>query len=227
MHNKFNVHNLLSLEEEEIAELVKEFCLPPICYMTSSGHGWNTGGKRSFDGSLRENQFNSIVEGKISVLCHMLRDKGLVIETHQLATEHDDVPLWERCKRENEIFDEFKNTHLVLGHAIHADAFSKPSANGTTTFHFKGSSAAFFGDVMQDSLIQAHQLRNRGVKTANFKILRDTKAHWILTEAAFMTNPREKELLKSDGFRNINAVASVNAVLETAVLHYKRFVSWE
>jgi N-acetylmuramoyl-L-alanine amidase len=224
MLRDFNTYNLLSMDDEQVKDLLAEVHFQPTCYITSSGHGWNTGGKRSFDGTLRENQYNSIVEAKIAVLCYLLQEKGLPIEVRQVATDHYDVPLHERVRREHEFFEEFHRTHLVLGHDIHADAFSSSSANGTTTFHFKGSKAALFAEVTQDNLIQRTQLKNRGVRDANFKMLRDTKAPWILTEAAFMTNPREKELLKSDGFRNINAMAHVDSLLETVVLHYKQFL---
>ena len=36
--------------------------------ITDDGHGWYTPGKRSTDESLRENEFNSIVEGKFMLL---------------------------------------------------------------------------------------------------------------------------------------------------------------
>lgn len=228
MHSKFNTYALLSMSQPEVEAFIVANPVPPILYITDSGHGWNTGGKRSKDGSLRENQFNSIVEAKISMICHLLRKKGLDITVIQLAPEHQDIHRNIRIKREHAIFEKYKDTHLILGHSIHADAYIQPSANGTTTFHYKGSKAVIFAQAMQNNLIEATGLRNRGViDFKKFDLLKKTKSPFILTEAAFMTNPEELVLLKSDHFRDINAVASVDAVLEVAFVHYKEFISWE
>ena len=226
MHRTINVHNLLSMDDDQVKELLQEVYFHPTCYMTDSGHGWNTGGKCSLDGTLKENQYNSIVEGKIAMLCHLLKDKGLPLEYYQISPEYDDTPLEVRVQREKEIFRRYKSTHLVLGHSIHADAFPDDiTANGTGTFYYMGSRSVIFGEVMQKNLIERTHLADRGVRPKNLKMCRDTAAPWILTEAAFMTNPREKELLKSDGFRNINAIAHVDGLLETVVLHYQKLLS--
>ena len=55
---------------------------PPVCesvrnafrdwvVVIDDGHGWMTSGKRSTDGSLRENEFNSSMEDKFTLMLNM------------------------------------------------------------------------------------------------------------------------------------------------------------
>lgn len=189
---------------------------PPIQLMTDAGHGWETIGKRSFDGSLRENDYNTSVERKIGMLVHVAKQAGVDIVHSLLSPEHYDISLDKRVDRERSIYAANHRDRLVLGISIHADAFGDPSPNGTTTFHCRNSQSKLFAKEVHDALLSVNGLRDRGVRVANFKILRETSAPWILVEAAFMTNEMEKEKLKTEYFRNINALSLFNSVFTTA-----------
>lgn len=217
------------MEKEELKDFLAENPIPPIIFDTDSGHGILTRGKRDQGDSMREKMYNSAVEGKIGLLISLLQDKGLDITHKMLSPEQHDTPRSVRIQREHEIFDEFCHTHLILGESIHADGFPDPSANGTTTYIFKGSSSVAFAQILHQKKIERTGLRNRGILDhKKFDLLKMTKAPFVLSEAGFMTNPKELKLLKSDAFRNINAIASVDAVLETAFLHHEKFITgWQ
>ncbi|MGV3488516.1 MAG: N-acetylmuramoyl-L-alanine amidase, partial [Tuberibacillus sp.] len=65
---------------------------------------------------------------------------------------------------------------------------------------------------VQSELVKATGLSNRGVKTANLHVLRETNMPAILTECGFITNRKEAALLESDAFRRKCAQAIVTAI---------------
>jgi N-acetylmuramoyl-L-alanine amidase len=74
--------------------------------------------------------------------------------------------------------------------SIHANAFGDASANGTETFcHTNASSTSTdLRNKIQADLIAALGLRNRGAKTADFFVLRNTQMPATLSELGFVTN---------------------------------------
>jgi N-acetylmuramoyl-L-alanine amidase len=97
--------------------------------------------------------------------------------------------------------------------SIHANAFSDPSAHGTETFAFaEGGLGAALRNLVQSEMIAAWGLTNRGNKTANFAVLRDTAAPAILHELAFITNATDVLKLGSATERQKAAVAHLRAI---------------
>lgn len=82
--------------------------------------------------------------------------------------------------------------------SIHLNSFTTPDIGGVETFYCQGS---FAGErlayLVQKSLMQQFDLQDRGVKTAKFYVLRHSTMPTILTELAFISNPREEQLLIS------------------------------
>lgn len=201
-----------SIPIDRMAKIIKE-----LHVITDSGHGWLTEGKRSTDGSLRENEFNSAVEDKVTYLLDQL-----YISYDMLAPEWNDVKPSVRIEREHRFYDNAiaKGKKLILGTSIHADAFENPQAHGRTIFHYdnsiKGLTLAENITKQCNINLRDYPITSRGIKTANFFMLRDTKAVWNLCEAAFMTNEVDLKWLKDDGFRNDFAKSIVEAILLTA-----------
>ncbi len=93
--------------------------------------------------------------------------------------------------------------------SIHHNAFSSSAARGTETFSFaNGTTSAMVRDQIQDELINAHGLVNRGSKTANFHVLRETSMPAALSETGFLTSPIDSAVLSAPG-----------ASLKTAIAH--------
>ncbi|MFT6832907.1 MAG: N-acetylmuramoyl-L-alanine amidase [Planctomycetota bacterium] len=82
--------------------------------------------------------------------------------------------------------------------SIHHNAFSMSSANGTETFSFAdGTISANLRDRIQEELLIALGLLDRGSKTANFSVLRETLMPAALSEGGFLTNPGDAAVLSS------------------------------
>jgi MYXO-CTERM domain-containing protein len=97
--------------------------------------------------------------------------------------------------------------------SIHANAFADASAHGTETFAFSESGqGAALRNLVQSEMIAAWGLTNRGNKTANFAVLRDTAAPAVLHELAFITNATDAAKLGSATERQKAAVAHLRAI---------------
>jgi N-acetylmuramoyl-L-alanine amidase len=97
--------------------------------------------------------------------------------------------------------------------SIHANAFGDPSANGTETFSFFSTgTGANLRNLVQAEMIAAWRLRDRGVKTADFAVLRDTVAPAELHELGFITNSTDVLKLASATERQKAAVAHLRAL---------------
>lgn len=195
------------------------------------GHGISTPGKRSpifqedtvingmifIEGTVfTENIFNRWV---IHYLKQQLKDvTPLVKET---APELGDVPLKERMIRENKFYEEFKKDGVTsLFISIHANAY-QPSrdlkwnnAQGIETFHYPGSrSGKKLATCIQNASYPLGLL-DRGVKRANYYVLRKSKSIAALYEGGFMTNKQELGLLASPKFQEDTAKAIANGISE-------------
>ena len=79
--------------------------------------------------------------------------------------------------------------NLDLTIHFHLNSFSKASANGVECFVISTSGKAYqYAKKIQHELVKNIGWHNRGVKTANFKVLRDTKAPAVLVELGFISN---------------------------------------
>lgn len=193
-------------------------------WLLDNGHGgmkngeYVTAGKRSpvFDDGtqLFEGVFNRDIVKRISKI---LRDKG--VDHSLIVPEPDDMPLSTRTEIANSYeYDETKKKgkRFVSVHAnahVPGDELSFNSANGIETFHFPGSQKGEeVATEIQEKLIEDTNATDRGVKQANFYVLRKTVVPAVLVECGFMTNREECKKLLDDGYRDLIAGAIANAI---------------
>lgn len=183
--------------------------MPGLKIAIDAGHGPNTPGKRSPDGTLREFHFNSAAARYVAEMLSAYEG----VETTFTFEETRDVPLSERTRKANAF-----GADIFI--SIHANAYGTGwnDAQGIETYTHttRGAGSVKLAEAVQESLIRATGLRDRGVKTANFQVLRQTTSvpASILIEAGFMTNRAEAELLKSDAYRRTVARAIADAVAD-------------
>ena len=97
--------------------------------------------------------------------------------------------------------------------SIHCNAFTNPNSHGMETFYNGANSGGFkLAKLLNEELEKHGKLFNRGVKAANFYVIKRAKCPASLIELGFITNPTEEELLADDHYQNILAGAIANAV---------------
>lgn len=97
--------------------------------------------------------------------------------------------------------------------SIHCNAALSPSAHGIETFCYKrGGQGEKYARAIQGELVKSLGLRDRGVKTATFYVLRKTVMPAVLVELGFISNAQEERLLADPSFRQKCAEAIARAI---------------
>lgn len=189
------------------------------------GHGMNTAGKRTpiitrvltflynmlfkngRDGSnqIKENEFNSAVQDKLKVLAERKGYRVVLI-----APEVNDVALSTRSKRANDDYNlNVHNRDKAILVSIHFNAFDgkfNTNSGGIETYHYTGStSGAVAARIIHKELIKGTKLIDRGVKSANFHILRETFMPAVLVECGFMDVEQEAMLMLDHDYQDETA----------------------
>lgn len=80
--------------------------------------------------------------------------------------------------------------------SIHCNSAARVEAEGTETYHYPGSEAGErLARCIQFRITDALLTEDRGVKTANFQVLRQTACPAVLVECGFISNPIDRAML--------------------------------
>ena len=97
--------------------------------------------------------------------------------------------------------------------SIHCNAFSNPATRGMETYYYWGSAEGQrLATLLNEELANFGGRANRGVKGANFYVLKHTSVPASLVELAFVTNPEEEYLLADDDYQQQLALAITRAI---------------
>ena len=140
----------------------------------------------------------------------VLRRHGVIVDETRAADVS--LSLKARCDFENMgSFDYFIS--------FHRNAFKPETAAGVETYTYLNPSAKSkeLAENIQSSLVRVGFV-NRGVKEANFHVLRETKAPAILIEIGFIDNSQDNALFDAKRDEIVKAVAG--AILSQLGLAY-------
>lgn len=172
-----------------------------------------TSGKRALDNSMYEWDFNDgVVDYAMEALSHYENVEQLRVDD---PSGKVDVSLAERANRVN-VWG--SNLHI----SVHGNA-ATPAANGIETFVHPsaGTRNREVALTIHNHIIHATNRRNRGLKEADFQILRSTKMDALLIEGGFMTNAEELALMKTNDYRARVGRAIVAGIVEAYRLKRK------
>lgn len=177
-------------------------------FMIDAGHGPNTPGKRSPDG-YREYVFTSAVAGLVVDMLKGYKN----VTTYRADEPSHDVALQTRVS--------LANTKKVDAYiSIHGNASGNGSewdgGHGIETYVFtsKPTEAMQLGAIVQGELIRETGRTNRGLKTADFYVLKFTNMTSILCECGFYTNKEEKALMMTKSYQEKCARGIVNGLVK-------------
>lgn len=99
--------------------------------------------------------------------------------------------------------------------SIHANSVASDTAHGTEVYHYPGSARGKrLAECIQARLVAELNTADRGVKTANFQVLRETDCPAVLVEVAFISNEADRLLLTSYAGQLAAAVAIAGALAD-------------
>jgi N-acetylmuramoyl-L-alanine amidase len=182
-------------------------------WILDNGHGAATPGKRSpvleTGEQLLEYEFNRDIVARLMLL---MEAEGL--SWHNLVPEVEgDVSLTRRVERANNLQNGLQKLYLSIHANAAGDKWSKASGIETYCYRFTSRSERM-AKRFQSSLVTALGWRDRGVKEADFYVLKFTRMPAILTENGFYSNQEECQKLLSGEWRDKIAQAHLDAMLE-------------
>jgi len=97
--------------------------------------------------------------------------------------------------------------------SIHFNSSYRTAAQGIETFYRSAHSEAL-ARAVQTELIRNIKAPDRGVKTANFLVLRNTKHPAILVEGGFVSNQSERSAMLEPHYRQLVADSIARGIIE-------------
>lgn len=171
-----------------------------------AGHGFNTAGKRTPDGE-REWSFNNKLA--IAFTNTMSQYDGVTVKRFDDPTGKTDVPLATRTNGANAW-----GADIYISFHHNANTAKWGTWTGVETFYFAGSvKGKKLAEAVHPAIVAAYGLKNRGLKTTNLHITRETKMPAVLIEGGFMDSTidikklRDDKVLKNAGEGVAKAVA--------------------
>lgn len=179
--------------------------------LIDAGHGSNTSGKQSPDGSLKEYAWARDIAQRLET-----RLKANGHDVQRIVLEDNDISITTRCNRVNTICQQVGANNAVLV-SIHNNAAGNGSwgtAKGFSVFISKNASANSkkLASIFTDEGIARKMMGNRSIPACKYwtwswtkndiGILKNTSCPAVLTENGFMDNREEcNYLLSEDGKR--------------------------
>lgn len=189
-----------------------------------AGHAKNTAGKNNIKENFYEWSFNNSMQYKIK---KRIEEHGVsVYLTNPDPDKVSDISLANRCKLANNYWTNNKKPKSLFA-SLHGNAYSDTSARGTETYTHNTNASQNSKNAakyVQEELMKCMKsldssAKDRGVKTANFGVLRDTAMPSILIEYAFYSNLSDLKILKNN--QDELCEATVKAVCKYFGITYK------
>ncbi|MEX0271220.1 N-acetylmuramoyl-L-alanine amidase [Leptolyngbyaceae cyanobacterium UHCC 1019] len=173
-----------------------------ITVVIDPGHGGGDPGAVGI-GGLQEKEVVLSVSQQVVAL---LKQKG--VNAVMTRSRDQEIELAPRVQ-----FAEQANADVFV--SIHANAFtaSRPDVSGIETFYYAGEGQSLARSI-QTNLVQALGARDRGVKQANFYVLRNTPMPSALVEVGFVTGAEDAARLANPSDRTRIAQAIARGILQ-------------
>ena len=165
------------------------------------GHGGYDNG--AVKNGVYEDEINLQISKKIEA---KLKAKGVQVK----MSRYDDTYL-SLTQRTNMANNEGSDVFV----SIHQNSAENSSAKGIETYYYssRSDSRGLANDVQSD-IIDTTGSYNRGVKTANYAVIRNAQMSSNLVECGFISNPTEAKNLTSSSYQDKVAEGIVNGIMD-------------
>lgn len=169
------------------------------------GHGGDNNNDHVSSTGIREKDIN--LEISLALKEELL---NLGAQVYMTREEDVNVPLSKRAAVANEISPEFFLT-------IHQNFYSEPSFSGTEIYYYRrDDEAMLMGRSIMHRINNLVGLVNRGVRTADFYLLRDVKVSSLHLEIGYLSNSNDLKLLTN----KVTKCEIARAIAEGIVNYY-------
>jgi len=167
------------------------------------GHGGGDPGAVGI-GGIRESEITLDISRQVVAL---LKQQG--VEAVLTRSRDEEIDLEPRVQ-----FAERANADVFV--SIHANSFdaSRTDVSGIETYYYSGGSGQALAKLVQNSLLQELGARDRGVKSANFYVIKYTSMPAILVETGFVTGSEDAARFRTAAGRSRIAKAIARGILE-------------
>jgi N-acetylmuramoyl-L-alanine amidase len=178
----------------------------PFTIVLDPGHGGRDSGAVGTAGNAEKSLVLSIAKTTAAILEQNKNFKVVMTRTGDTyPTLQDRVVLANNLKA-----DVFLSFHANSGPA---------TAHGTETY-YNTSQSKEFANILHKHLIEATGFYNRGVRTANYYVIKNTKMPSALIEVGFLTNAAENKKMLDPNFQKRVGEAMAAAIVEYYNKHH-------
>ena len=190
---------LVQQDQQSVRVLMGTFSIKDMIITLDAGHGGNDTGAVGQNGTCEKDVNLDVIlrAGKL------LEHEGATV----LYTRSDNtfIPLNDRPALANK-----HNASIFV--SVHCNSMPHPNtASGSQTYYYTGQSARLAA-AMHAELVKGLGLRDGGIHTARYLVIRKTYMPAVLLELAFINNTREEALLCTSDFRQQAAEAILDGI---------------
>ncbi|MBO9608473.1 MAG: N-acetylmuramoyl-L-alanine amidase [Paenibacillaceae bacterium] len=165
-----------------------------------AGHGDGDSGAVSVTKKLEKN-FNLAMVTKIAAIL----EKESLIDLKLTRSDDTFVELDDRVK----IANDWNATLFV---SVHGNKYNS-NIRGVETYYTRSDSLAL-AKLMHGKIVAASGNPDRGVRTADFRVTKNTNMPAILCEIGYLSNPAEEAMMFTEAFQNKVAAAIAQGIKE-------------
>lgn len=97
--------------------------------------------------------------------------------------------------------------------SVGQNSFPNSTASGTEIYYYRGDGQGEkLAKLIIEELSKSLGLKNRGVRTAEFYLLREVKASAVMIQLLYISNPQDEKLLQDQSFREAASKAIFTAI---------------
>ncbi|HEX7063803.1 MAG TPA: N-acetylmuramoyl-L-alanine amidase [Bacillales bacterium] len=178
----------------------KKAALQGKTIVVDPGHG-------GFDSGAIGNFYDTVEKDLTLNTAEQLTEKLRNAGAYVIMTRNDDtfISLEDRVN----IAEKYEADAFI---SIHYNASLYPRADGVTSYYYTKSKDRPLAKAIQEVLVQQTDRDNRGVRFANYHVLRENAQPATLLELGFLTNSWEEHVVKTSGYQDTITTAIVDGV---------------
>ena len=182
------------------------------------GHGGEDGGAQSADG-LIESEVNLDISHRMDAMCKLMGIRSVMTRESGELNYPDDARTTAARKKYDqkqrmELINSISDAVMV---SIHQNKFPDSRPKGSQVLYSATGGSKELGEKMQANLVSEIYPENRRVAapiSSKIYLMRVVKCPAVLVECAFLSNPEEAALLRTDGYKTSLAVVILGSYMQ-------------